>query len=77
MDEETESMIFYAFRYCLGRMTYAVGTCVDYILNHWDELSVKTKTRIVQEIETALRDHTAGMDMDRDQWQRIVERAKS
>jgi len=77
MDQATEDMVFYAFRYCLGRMTYSVSTCVDYILKHWSELSEKTRGQMVKEINEAIAQNMAGMDMDIEQWKKIVERSQS
>lgn len=69
-----EDIALYAFRYCLGRMTYAVSTCVDYLLLHWDQLSDKAKGNIYREIREAEATDSLGMDMDKQQWMRVIER---
>lgn len=69
------SIAFYAFRYCLGRKTYAVLDCVEYLLLNWDFLEERDKSLIVKEIQEAIRNKQAGMDMDVEQWSRILDRA--
>ena len=45
-----ESIIFYAFRYALGRHSYAVGEVAQYVIAKRDTLSQQTKDLIVKEI---------------------------
>lgn len=77
-----ESMVIYAFRYCLGRMSYAVGECVCFLMSNWRYLSSQTQGIIARELNvTFLKDdlsrktdashHPLGMDCDRDEWQRL------
>ena len=67
-----EDIIFYAFRYSLGRMTYAVSTVSDCIIDNWSRISEKTKGLIVDEINTAIKKGEAGMEMDVQSWRRIL-----
>lgn len=67
-------MLFYAFRYCLGRMTYSVSTTVDEILRVWDDIPAGDRQRMRNEAKRALDAGQGGMQMDRDQWQRIIDR---
>lgn len=69
-----DRIIFYAFRYALGRRSYAVADVVGYVLFHWDELQGKTKELMKKEIKTALDENRAGMDMDERQWRRVLDR---
>lgn len=69
-------MVLCAFRYCLGRMTYAVSVCVDWLLRNWGGLTRHTKELIIEEIHTGFRDGYFGMDIEKEQWQRILDRAK-
>lgn len=39
----SEDILFYAFRYALGRMTYAVSTVADEIILHAHEIDRKTR----------------------------------
>ena len=47
---DEESIIFYAFRYALGRHSYAVGQVAQYVISKRDTLSQQTKDLIVKEI---------------------------
>lgn len=69
-----ELMVLCAFRYCLGRMTYAVSTCVDWLLRNWGGFSKHTQERIVKEINEAFDKNNYGMEMDKEQWQRILDK---
>lgn len=71
-------ILIYAFRYALGRRTYAVGTVVDIIMDNWGELPANTIELIVREI----REHLAiygnlGMECDKAQWFRIIDKYDS
>lgn len=71
-----------AVRYCLGRSTYIVGDCVDWLCAHWSALNQSAKLIIRRDVEEAIaRDDDArargvvghlplGMDMDRAEWLR-------
>jgi len=45
-----ESIIFYAFRYALGRHSYAVAQVAQYVISKRNTLSQQTKDLIVKEI---------------------------
>ena len=72
MFEVNEDMVFYAFRYALGRRTYAVGTVSDYLIDNWHRLKPQTKEKMLEEIRDAIKHKRAGMDMDVKMWQRIL-----
>jgi hypothetical protein len=72
---------FAAVRYCLGRQSYIVGDCVDWLIEVWPNLRESTRNIIKRDIEEAFaRDDRArvngdaynplGMDMDRAEWER-------
>ena len=67
-----DDIVFYAFRYALGRKTYAVGIVVDYILGNWDLLKPATKGLIQAEIEEAIEKGNAGMEIDVKEWTKIL-----
>lgn len=46
-----EHILFYAFRYTLGRRTYAVSQVANEIIKHKDQLSDNTRKLIVKEID--------------------------
>lgn len=66
------TIIFYAFRYALGRMTYAVQDVSDYIIAHWDQIHPREREAMKVEIKAAILMKTAGMDTDIKMWQRIL-----
>lgn len=74
-------MALAAVRYCLGRMSYIVGDCVDWLVEQWPNISESTRKTIARDVDEAIklddedrmqrREHKRlGMDMDREQWDR-------
>ena len=66
-----DDITFYAFRYALGRKTYAVSVVVRYLQDNWNLLSLDTKNAIKSEIITAM-ENNAGMEMDVKEWQSLL-----
>lgn len=75
-------MVIAATRYCLGRMTYIVGDCCDWLRQIWPLLHESTQKIIQRDIEEAFaRDDDdrasgrefkeLGHDCDRKQWERV------
>lgn len=70
-------MVVAAFRYCLGRRTYIVGVCADWLIAQWPNFSDSTKDLIQRELEEAFkRDATneykpLGDDCDHAEWERV------
>jgi hypothetical protein len=73
-----------AFRYCLGRMTYIVGECADWIIANWDKFPPNVRSLIERELEEEFgnddreRMHNPqgmwkplGHDCDRKEWERV------
>ena len=75
----------WATRYCLGRMTYAVGQCVEWLIHVWPDLREDVRAIIRRDIEEAFAEddrdreklngasgyRRLGMDMDRREWERV------
>lgn len=40
-----------AVRYCLGRMTYIVGDCADWLIEHWPNISSNARAVIQRDVE--------------------------
>jgi hypothetical protein len=68
-----------AFRYCLGRSSYIVGDCVDWLIANWGNFAPATRDLIRRELNEAIREddeqrwskaqHSRlGWDMDRERW---------
>lgn len=71
-----ETTLVFAFRYALGRRSTAPYHMVAILLREWDNLEEWTREQIVREIEVALRRGDAGDGCDREQWQRVLDRAR-
>jgi len=67
-----EDIVFYAFRYCLGRRTYAVSDCARYLHQHWHALRPRTQHLIHREIHEALERNAAGDVIDVRMWQDVL-----
>ena len=75
-------MVIAAFRYCLGRMTYIVGVCADWLVDKWPELPPHSRALIRTELERAFvqddEDRATGdsfkalgWDCDRAEWEKV------
>jgi hypothetical protein len=67
-----DTIVFYAFRYCLGRRSYAVDDCVAYLEAHWTELLPRIQRQIQVELRAAIEQNAAGDACDVVQWQRVL-----
>lgn len=70
----SEDILFWAFRYALGRMTYAVGDVANEIIRHASEISPQTRGLMTKEIREALGSNRAGMSMDVTEWNKVLAR---
>jgi hypothetical protein len=68
-------MMLCAFRYCLGRTTYAVSMCVNILINNWDFLETHDKDLIIKEIREAIKANKIGHSCDKTEWLRIIDHA--
>jgi hypothetical protein len=78
-------MVIAAFRYCLGRSTYIVGDCVDWLIDVWGGLQCGAQAVIRRELaEEFERDgahrqrgtggnYPLGHDCDRAEWKRLLD----
>ena len=55
----------WAVRYCLGRMTYAVGSCVEWLIWVWPDLNEDARSTIKRDIEEAFAEDDRDRDHDR------------
>lgn len=67
------NIVFFAFRYALGRKTGAVSLVVESLIRLWLDLSKSDRDQIKREIFNAIRQGKAGADCDIVQWMRILE----
>lgn len=66
------TIAFYAFRYALGRMTYAVDDVVTILISLKDELNGRIKHKICDEIKEAIKMNRAGHKCDLEDWKRLL-----
>lgn len=71
-----EDIVVFAFRYALGRMTYAVETVGQYIIDNVDKLHPETLRLLAKEIREAIDCGDAGADMDVETWERVCHAAQ-
>ena len=76
-------MAIAAFRYCVGRQSYIVGDCAEWLIEQWPSFPPNVRQIIARDLrEEFKRDDEArsrgdtykplGMDMDRGQWSRVL-----
>jgi len=68
----SENILFYAFRYALGRMSYVTQEVSDEIIKQWDNIPLGVQKIIQQEVRQAIDNGEAGMKCDVDSWKRIL-----
>lgn len=71
-NHDQDTILFYAFRYALGRMTYSVFDVVDIIIKNVDIVSINHRQLMIKEIKNAIENGRAGMQMDVEEWKRLV-----
>jgi hypothetical protein len=67
-----EIMVTCALRYCLGRKSYVVGSCIEFIKQVWDQLPKSSQGVITRDILEAFVDGNVGSDYDSDAWRSLV-----
>jgi len=80
-------MIHQSVRYCLGRRSYVVSECTDWLIKNWHEIPENTRAIIKQDVEMQfgmddrcrdIRDSSniyspLGDDCDRKRWLQVAE----
>ena len=61
-------MAMAAHRYCLGRASYIVGSCLEWLRNTWADFSGDTRRVMVRDTAEAIMGGNAGHDMDVRGW---------
>lgn len=62
-------MVMAAHRYCLGRRSYIVGSCIDWLRAYWADFEPNTRNVIVRDTLEALMDGCAGDACDKAGWE--------
>lgn len=76
LQDRAGSVIFYAFRYALGRQTYAVHDVARALIATAESLPSSTRHLIVKEIEEAIDGDRAGSDNDAEIWRSVADRMR-
>jgi len=71
-DSDQREILIYAFRYALGRCTYAPHTIVDILKSRWWDLSEGDRALFIKEIREASDLNLLGHDCDRAGWMQIA-----
>ena len=66
-------MLLCSFRYSLGRMTYIVGECVEWLTLYWHIMPENWRAQIHNDIRKAIEQNAAGMACDIEQWKRVLD----
>lgn len=66
-------MVIASFRYCLGRSTYIVSDCVEWLKQNWRLIDHHMQRMIKREIREAIKENRYGMQMDKEQWERVLD----
>lgn len=65
-----------AMRYALGRKTYVTNDVSSVLVRRAFEIPKHVREKMALEIEKAIKSGNAGMDMDVEDWQRVLDAFK-
>jgi len=68
-----QAILFYAFRYVLGRKTYAVAEVVETLIDEIDNIPENHKNIMRVTIENAIESGEAGHKMDVKEWRKVLD----
>jgi len=69
---DDQLMALSAFDYCLGRMTYMVTVCTEWVKQYWAQIEPKGRTYIVRQIQQAKKNNRLAT-IDYNDWQDLLE----
>jgi hypothetical protein len=86
-NNDLNDLVFFSFRYFLGRMSAKVSGFTENLINAWPNLNDKTKKQIKRELEKAIEEDSGmrndhahssryyplGMDCDRECWIKVMQ----
>lgn len=66
-------MVTAAFRYCLGRRTYIVNACCNWLIANWDKFNTQAKLLIQRELDEEFERDIKGLGdaCDIEDWKRV------
>lgn len=65
-------MALASVRYCLGRASYIVSDCCDWLVEQWPNICQGTQVNILRDIREAIEANRAGMDVDKAMWRETL-----
>ncbi len=65
-------MILAALRYCLGRRSYIVGVCQEWLTCYWSLINNETRARLIRDVIVALMDDEAGDKFEFESWRKFA-----
>ena len=71
-DIDSQLMAVAAHRYCLGRRTYIVGSCIDWLTRNWGDIEPGHQAGIIRDTKSAIAADMAGDEMDKRAWAQFV-----
>ena len=72
-NDNDQLMTIAAFRYCLGRQSYIVGSCLDWLYATWDQIETNTRFVIVRDTLEAIKTDRAGSEtIDKPGWEKFA-----
>lgn len=66
-------MVLAAFRYCLGRQSYIVSCCTEWLTQYWPVIDDDNKKLIDKEIREAIEGGWVGDQCDKQNWEKILQ----
>lgn len=66
-------MVMAAHQYCLGRRSYIVESCIEWLRLWWTKFERRTQEVIVRDTIEALQDNRAGSDSDTIVWKAFAD----
>lgn len=70
--QDDQLMAMAAFRYCLGRRSYIVGSCIEWLRATWSQIGSNTQGVILRDIVEAIIDKYAGDPIDVGAWSALA-----
>lgn len=71
-EQNLAHILLCSFRYSLGRMTYIVSECVEWLECYWHLMPPGWKRQIQGDIRQAIASGHAGHDCDVANWKRVL-----
>lgn len=74
--KDFQTLLIYAQRYAIGRMTYASAEVTDIIKRHIDDIDDATRQTIIKDIESHECKNDLGMACDEKVWLDLVQQLR-